>query len=54
MKIDTKSEPFKAFLLAYLGHTGTYESVQINERYLKNVIAGLEAYETAKDRPNDQ
>lgn len=54
MKIDTRSEPFKAFVLAYLGHTGTYESVQINDRYLKNIIAGLEAYEAAKEATNDQ
>jgi hypothetical protein len=49
MNIDTTSEPFKAFVLAFLGHSGPYESVQLPERHLQNIVAGLEAYEAAKD-----
>jgi hypothetical protein len=48
MKIDTTSDPFKAFVLAFLGHSGPYESVQLNDRHLKNIAAGLEAYEKSK------
>lgn len=54
MKIDTRSEPFKAFVLAFLGHSGPYESVQLSARHLENIVAGLEAYEAAKDMTNDQ
>jgi NTP pyrophosphatase (non-canonical NTP hydrolase) len=51
MKIDTSSEPFKAFILAFLGHSGPYEDVQLPDRYLQNAAEALAAYESVK--PNE-
>jgi hypothetical protein len=59
-RVDVNSEAFKAFVLAFLGHFGPYESVQLPERHLRYMADGIEAYikatsvwRSTKDEPPD-